>query len=55
MMALSAASRKASRPSGNAKQGYRKDGKPAGKPFNQKARKGGGKFNGKPREKSRGN
>lgn len=45
--------RKASRPSGNAKQGFRKDGKPAGKPFGQKARKGGGKFNGKPAEKAR--
>jgi ATP-dependent RNA helicase RhlE len=45
--------RKASRPSGNAKQGFQKDGKPAGKPFGQKARKGGGKFNGKPAEKAR--
>ena len=45
--------RKALRPSGNAKQGYRNDSKPAGKPFGQKARKGGGKFNGKPDEKAR--
>ena len=45
--------RKASRPSGNAKKGFRKDGKPAGKPFGQKARKGGGKFNSKPAEKAR--
>jgi ATP-dependent RNA helicase RhlE len=45
--------RKTSRPSGNTKQGYRKDGKPAGKPFGRKARKGAGKFNGKPAEKAR--
>ena len=45
--------RKASHPFGNAKKGYRKDGKPAGKPFRQKARKGGGKFNGKLAEKAR--
>ena len=47
--------RKASRPAGNMqgpKQGGKKDSQSRGKPLGQKIRKGGGKFSGKPSEKT---